>query len=568
MTDKSAAIESQIKSVIIIDDDSSIAELISNHLSKAGIVKISTMLDGEKAWQALQKDTYESIILDWKLPSVSGLALLNRIRQLPQYCHTPILIISGFLSKKDFRLLDEFPFIGMLEKPFQQAFLMRKLKDLGKDALWFSQQSEILGHVFNSLANQGGKVVAAIKELIREAPKPIPLTIAACKLLSQHKHFKEAEDLLRGILRTDPQCLLALNELGKILLLTQRLPEAREVLQRAIELSPDNLERLCLMGSVNLNMLETETAQTFFDKALTIDGASEIALSGQVLTKNVETYLSKANTSSIPSTFVSLLNTIGVSMVKSNQYQDGLEHYQSALSYVTNDADRARLAFNLGLGFMRWNKPFLAYPWMAKAVKFGNGHFEKAQKHIATLKAQLTKDGIELPLEPELIPLTEKGGISALSASDATWEELESDEPFVPSEPLTPNDNSKLGHSSAKLTSVDNSPKVKPFDFQKHSKETPMEAPKRPIVASIVKETSEKNDLAILMSEIPEAARLLNIFKSEGLHAPSTESTLKKLWQKVGSLVLRQAIHEALKTDKPSLNDIAFIAQNLASKVS
>ena len=63
---------------------------------------------------------------------------------------------------------------------------------------------------------------------------------------------------------------------------------------------------------------------------------------------------------------------------KQRKFEEGMEHYKSALKYVEQSVMQARLAFNLGLGYMRWKKPEKATEWLEKSATLGGSEFSKA----------------------------------------------------------------------------------------------------------------------------------------------------------------------------------------------
>lgn len=67
------------------------------------------------------------IILDWRMPEISGKEVLTRIRTFPRYTQIPIVIFTGILDPVH---LDEAKELGanfFLRKPFDFSELCRKL---------------------------------------------------------------------------------------------------------------------------------------------------------------------------------------------------------------------------------------------------------------------------------------------------------------------------------------------------------------------------------------------------------------------------------------------------------
>ncbi len=80
---------------MIIDDDQRLCRSLSLVLVKAGY---STVIanSAEEAISCLQKEAIDLIFLDIKIPGVSGLELLDKIRSINP--ETPVLILTAYIS--------------------------------------------------------------------------------------------------------------------------------------------------------------------------------------------------------------------------------------------------------------------------------------------------------------------------------------------------------------------------------------------------------------------------------------------------------------------------------------
>jgi CheY-like chemotaxis protein len=91
-----------VKAILLVEDSTADAYLIQRAVKDCGRdLQLWTMPDGGEALQFLHKEhplthapTPTLIIVDLRLPKMSGLQLLCEIRQLPSYQATPIVILS------------------------------------------------------------------------------------------------------------------------------------------------------------------------------------------------------------------------------------------------------------------------------------------------------------------------------------------------------------------------------------------------------------------------------------------------------------------------------------------
>lgn len=384
--------------VLVIDDDQTVRTLIASQLARLGVPEPTLLGDGEEAWKALQSERFDFIILDWKLPQLSGLALFNRIRAKAAYARVPLLVITGLLERQDFRLLQEFPCTAMLEKPFTNGAFEAQFQFLCREAVWQSQNTKMVDQLLVSLQQDHKAALNSLRQLLKEAPNPMPLALIAARRLNRVKMYKAAKGLLEAVLKVDPDSVLAMNELGKAYHLLGEHDEALSVLRAANAMSPQNIQRLCMLGEIKLNMNDPESAQAYFAKALSLDSENRPAAAGHKISSNLlqsstEAPLLGGEAGADPQpvirSFASLANTLGIAMVRSGSFAKGIEHYKAAMVFLRQDDDKARVAFNLGLGFLRWGKPTEALPWFQRSARAGKDTgFARSANYVQRLLAK------------------------------------------------------------------------------------------------------------------------------------------------------------------------------------
>lgn len=69
-----------------------------------------------------------AIILDWLLPFVDGMVVLEAIRQSPSWSHVPVLVLTGKTREEDIVKALDAGANDFIAKPFQPAELAARLK--------------------------------------------------------------------------------------------------------------------------------------------------------------------------------------------------------------------------------------------------------------------------------------------------------------------------------------------------------------------------------------------------------------------------------------------------------
>jgi CheY-like chemotaxis protein len=397
------------RKVLIADGDSGAANLLIATLTRNNIEVLSKN-SGTDALTELKNGGYDALIFDWKLPDLSGLQMLNRVRQEKGNQLLPVLVTSGLVKKADFRLLDDYALTRLATKPIDNNALLSILQGLHEERIWYAQNTKRLNELFAAISKGDAAGAEEFKTLLNSSPSTLALLLLGARVLREHGHLQLAEGMAKRALQIDPSCVMALNELGKIYTIVGQHSLAIETLKEALSLSPDNIERLCPLGESELKTNDLQGAREHFKRALDIDAANPKAEAGKIVVENIEEYFKTANPENTATTsFASLCNTIGISMVKTGRFDDGMKQYESAMQFAGSGMDAARVAYNLGLGFIRWKKPHDAHFWLKRSVELSGGTFAKA----AELTQQVER---HLDLTPQEAVTPEAAGIPAPAA--------------------------------------------------------------------------------------------------------------------------------------------------------
>ena len=79
--------------VLIIDDDLAQAEMVSEFLKIAGYQQVDHTADLQSAWQRLNEQPYDIILLDYRLPDGTGLELLEQLSRHGR--QIPVVMVTG-----------------------------------------------------------------------------------------------------------------------------------------------------------------------------------------------------------------------------------------------------------------------------------------------------------------------------------------------------------------------------------------------------------------------------------------------------------------------------------------
>jgi tetratricopeptide (TPR) repeat protein len=383
----------------LIESDPHFVRQIQSYAEDIGVMQLD-VIENVEALLDPKARAYDLLIMDWNARGPnSGISAYNRLRQGPGWSSVPILVISGFVDRNDFRLLEEFPLTRLVEKPFTAGVFIEAVQSLRNELDWVHAHDKTLRRLLQADGIQGLPRVRKIQKLLKSAPYPAPLLLMVGRYLSREKCWEEARTFLQEVVRQDRRNVLALNELGKVLHACGRHREAIAVLTEADSLSPDNLKRICHLGELHLHTCQLREARHSFERALTIDAACERARKGHDLSVNALEFLQKETESGFfPQSFASLMNTIGITKVRSGYLDAGIHHYESALQFLRDDEVRAKVMFNMGLGYLRHQQSDKALLWFTRSARTGGPAYAKARTYVEELtqKAVWTEEGLSV----------------------------------------------------------------------------------------------------------------------------------------------------------------------------
>jgi two-component system chemotaxis response regulator CheY len=118
--------EKIMASILAVDDSASMRKMVSFTLKTAGY-DVEEAEDGVDALEKAKKRTFDCIVTDVNMPNKDGITLIRDLRQLPQYKHVPMLMLtteSGMEKKQEGKAAGA---TGWMVKPFNPDQLLKTL---------------------------------------------------------------------------------------------------------------------------------------------------------------------------------------------------------------------------------------------------------------------------------------------------------------------------------------------------------------------------------------------------------------------------------------------------------
>lgn len=113
--------------VLVVDDSASMRRLVTNVLRELGFSAIDQAVDGLDAFSQFQRWPYDLVITDWNMPNATGIDLVRSIRAGAERAGTPVLVLSGHVTRDRVQEAIGAGANGFVAKPFEIASLCEKV---------------------------------------------------------------------------------------------------------------------------------------------------------------------------------------------------------------------------------------------------------------------------------------------------------------------------------------------------------------------------------------------------------------------------------------------------------
>jgi two-component system chemotaxis response regulator CheY len=110
--------------ILVVDDSASMRDMVGVTLKVAGF-RYELASDGAEALEFAQENSVKAVVTDVNMPNMDGITLVEKLRQLPHYKFTPILILTTESSLDRKRAGKDAGATGWIVKPFDPDSLVK-----------------------------------------------------------------------------------------------------------------------------------------------------------------------------------------------------------------------------------------------------------------------------------------------------------------------------------------------------------------------------------------------------------------------------------------------------------
>src|SRR4051812_4051782 len=109
--------------LLIVDDSIAMRRIEKNMLTGLGFDDVEEASDGLQALQMVSASKYDLILMDWKMPVLSGLETLRQLKANPEYAAIPVVMVTSESQKPKILEAIQAGAANYIIKPFSEDVL-------------------------------------------------------------------------------------------------------------------------------------------------------------------------------------------------------------------------------------------------------------------------------------------------------------------------------------------------------------------------------------------------------------------------------------------------------------
>ena len=115
--------------VLVVEDEAALATMLRYNLEKQGF-RVDEAADGQEALTRIGEERPDLVLLDWMLPSLSGIEVCRQMRRRPETRDVPVIMLTARAEDQDAVRALNLGADDYITKPFGIEALMARIRAL------------------------------------------------------------------------------------------------------------------------------------------------------------------------------------------------------------------------------------------------------------------------------------------------------------------------------------------------------------------------------------------------------------------------------------------------------
>jgi tetratricopeptide (TPR) repeat protein len=379
----------QLTSPIVHTPRAELRELVRSELKALGVRDILIPQSSDNCIELLVKHGDAILVLDWELGDADVNSILSAAKGHHRVETRPIFLVVPEHSAHFIGVATDYGVSQLHAGPVSRLGIKESLVAMIEEDDATRELRDTLIKVAECRARGDWRVATEVlSDLYEKMNGSERIALELADNLIHEEQWDAVVAVLAPIARKDPPNVRALHLFGRALMRKGDFEAAIALLERAKIINPLNVDRLIDLGNAFLSNGQVDEAMEEFKEAKALDPENKEASVGEskclLMNGEVNEALMLLKTISGPREMASIFNTAAVLSMRGEKFEKAMSLYKSALAALGKDRPlAARLHFNVGLGYRRWQKFDKAIAHLKKSLEL-DPTYEKA-------KAQLDK---------------------------------------------------------------------------------------------------------------------------------------------------------------------------------
>ncbi|MFP4237099.1 MAG: response regulator [Desulfonatronovibrio sp.] len=360
------------QSVLVVDDIGPSRQTVINVLRVLGYRKILEAGNGHEALEYLNsKKDVGLVISDWKMPVMNGIELLDKIRSRNEWSNLPFLLVTSKGEVEDVALASDMGATGFMVKPLNIKAFQGKLNSLTRNSP-AAALKKVLDQNKKAIHNDNfGEAIRNLLLFLEDYPEfesRIHLEIGL--LMEQEARWDDAEKMADKALKENPSLARACFLKARMQGMQDNWEKAVESIQKAIDISPKNVDYRLFKGEALLKLNKLVNARASYMTAVNTfpkdQKLKQIIWNTYLEHGLVDQVMNDFGAIMFGSLTADTLNKLGIALRKAGSFKDALRVYKQAL---IKDKDNPAILYNAAMAQARAGSPAVAVKYLKRAIE-------------------------------------------------------------------------------------------------------------------------------------------------------------------------------------------------------
>ena len=120
-----------MKTILIVDDNLVMRNIVRNAFEQLKVpCKYLEADNGAKAFQMLESNSVDLVLLDWNMPEMDGIEFLKKVRAIPNFKTLPIVMVTSEAAKYMVIEALQCGATNYIVKPFKEKLFIEKMAEI------------------------------------------------------------------------------------------------------------------------------------------------------------------------------------------------------------------------------------------------------------------------------------------------------------------------------------------------------------------------------------------------------------------------------------------------------